>query len=473
MSAGARHGSHSGLLSRLRPRSLLFRLGSAAALLIALALALAAFGLRTIFNAEIERRSAVELTQIVKAVAAQVRIDAKGVPVLDAPLPDPRFEEPYGGLYWQVSKQDGTRDGRRSRSRSLWDFVLTVPDERPEGERRVVDLDGPNNSRLLAVVQDVSVASSAGDVPLQIVAALDRGDLAASQRSLFRLLILSLGALGLILMIAMAVFIRLALQPFDELSRGLQTIHAGESRALSGPFPDEVQPVVDDLNRLIAFQDAALERAKTQAADLAHVLKTPLAVLGAVARQSAGEGRADLAEPINEQVSLMRGHVERVLARARAGVAAALGRRAVAVAPVASKVMRALERLPGERALHWAQEAAADAIFPGDEGDLTEILGNLLDNARKWARSRILLSASVAQGVLVLRVEDDGPGLSVEQALQIGRGQRWDETQPGTGFGLAITRDLAEGYGGSLDLFRSDLGGLRAEVSVPLNQRGG
>jgi signal transduction histidine kinase len=429
-----------------------------------LALALAAFGLRTIFNAEIERRSAVELTQIVKAVAAQVRIDAKGVPVLDTPLPDPRFEEPYGGLYWQV----GTQDGRRSRSRSLWDFVLSVPEERPGGARWVTDLEGPNGARLLAVVQDVSVAAPTGDVPLQIIAALDRSDLAASQRSLFRLLLLSLGALGLILVIAMAVFIHLALRPFDELSRGLQTIHAGESRSLSGSYPDEVQPVVDDLNRLIAFQDAALERAKTQAADLAHVLKTPLAVLGAVARQSAGEGRADFAEPINEQVSLMRGHVERVLARARAGVAAALGRRAVAVAPVAGKVMRALERLPNERVLHWAQEVTPDAVFPGDEGDLTEILGNLLDNARKWARSRVLLSARVAQGVLVLRVEDDGPGLSADQALQVGRGQRWDETQPGTGFGLAITRDLAEGYGGRLDLSRSGLGGLRAQVSVPL-----
>lgn len=447
-------------------RSLLFRLSAAAAVLIVLALALAGFGLRAIFNQEIERRAAVELSQIVRAVAAQVRIDASGAPVLDTALPDPRFETPYGGLYWQV----GTADGRRSRSRSLWDFVVTVPGDRPDGERWVTDLDGPNGSRLLSVVQEIAVPSEAGEVPLQIVAALDRSDLAASQQSLFRLLVLSLGALGIILVLAMTMFIRLALRPFDELGRGLQTIHAGASRRLAGDFPLEVQPVVDDLNRLIAFQDAAVERARTQAGDLAHGLKTPLAVLAAVARQAAGERRKDLADPIDEQVTQMRRQVDRVLARARAGVTAALGRTSLPVAPVAEKVVRALERLPDSRALRWDCEVTPGAVFPGDDGDLTEILGNLLDNARKWATTRIRLTATSASGVLTLRIEDDGPGLPPDQSPLIVRGQRWDETQPGTGFGLAITQDLAEGYRGTLELSRSDLGGLSAVVTIPLAQ---
>lgn len=451
----------------MRTRSLLARLSSAAAILIVLALTLAGFGLSAIFNQEIENRAARELGQIVKVIAAQVRIDADGAPVLDVALPDPRFDAPYGGLYWQVSKGNG----QRIRSRSLWDFALAPAGNHPDGERWVSDLDGPNDSKLLAVAQDVSVPSTSGDVPLQIVAALDRGDLAAAQRSFLHLLMLSLAALGAILIIAMSIFIRLALRPFDELGRGLQTIHSGASRLLPGNFPDEVQGVVDDLNRLIAFQDAAVDRAKTHAGDLAHGLKTPLAVLGAVARQAEDGDRKDLAEAIQEQVVQMRRQIDRVLARARAGIAAALGRHLVAVAPIADKVVRALARLPDTRTLHWECSVPSSLRFPGEEGDLTEILGNLLDNARKWARSEIHLTASVATEVLTLHIEDDGSGISEDQAAQIARGQRWDETRPGTGFGLAITRDLAEGYHGTLELGRSKLGGLSAIVRIPILSR--
>jgi signal transduction histidine kinase len=164
----------------------------------------------------------------------------------------------------------------------------------------------------------------------------------------------------------------------------------------------------------------------------------------------------------------MRRQIDRVLARARAGIAAAVGRKTVAVAPVAEKVVRAFERLPDTKTLDWERDISPGAAFPGEEGDLTEMLGNLLDNARKWARSRIRLTASVATGVLTLRVDDDGPGLSPDMTPQIARGQRWDETQPGTGFGLAITRDLAEGYRGAVDLGQSDLGGLSATITIPL-----
>lgn len=450
----------------MRTHSLLFRLGSAAAILIALALALAGFGLWLIFNQEIERRATNELDQIVKFVAAQVRIEADGSPVVDGAPADQRFETPYGGLYWQVS----TRDGQRARSRSLWDTTLPDPKDMPDGRRHVTDLQGPTGAPLLAVVQAITVAAPDGkDVPLQVIAAIDRADIAAARHTFLRLLAFSLIALGLLLIGAMAIFLRLALRPFDHLGHGLKAIRAGESHALAGTFPDEVQPVVDDLNRLIQFQRTAVERARRQAGDLAHGLKTPLTVLGALARQAAEDGRDDIAQSIDGEVHQMRRQVDRVLARARANAGPTLGGKTVAVQPVAAKVVRAFERLAEDKMLRWVVNVAPDARFPGAEDELTEIIGNLLDNACKWARSEIRLTANVSEEVLDLFVDDDGSGLSAEQASQIGRGQRWDETQPGTGLGLAITRDLAEARRGSLALVRSDLGGARAHVRIPLD----
>lgn len=447
----------------MKTNSLVFRLRTAAALLIVLALTLAGFGLNAIFQREIERRAAEELTQTVRLLAAEVRLDpVSGAPLVNVAPRDPHFETPYGGRYWQVSRSND----QRLRSRSLWDFIINSP--QTDGERLVATLSGPNGSLLLAVVQDISVPSDKGDVLLRIVSAADKNELAAAQRSFLSLLAASLAALGVILIIAMSVFIRLALRPIDELGRGLQAIHGGTSRALAGSFPDEVQPVVDDLNRLIHFQDAAVDRAKTHASDLAHGLKTPLAVLAALGRQSRREGRGDIGESIDEQVTQMQRQVDRVLARARAGIAAAVGRDSIAAAPVAQKVSNALMRLPDEKSLKWTIDLSPSARFPGDENDLTELLGNLLDNARKWARSEIKFLIRDVKDELVISVEDDGPGMSEQQASQISRGLRWDESQPGTGFGLAITRDLAEGYRGSFDLDRSPLGGLRAIVTVPL-----
>jgi signal transduction histidine kinase len=440
-------------------RSLFGRLSILAGILIVSALALAGGGLTFLFERELERRAVYDLSQHLRTIAAQTRIDGQQ-PVLDAAPADPRFAEPYGGLYWQIDAPPGGR----LRSRSLWDFSLTAPVPATTGEPWVGTLAGPNGTTLLAVSRRLVVPSPGGETDVAVTLALDRGDLIAARGDFLRLLAPSLLLLAALLTAAIAFFLHSALHPFRTLGAGLRAIHAGRTRTLPGRFPDEVQPVVDDLNRLIAFQDAAVKRARTQAGDLAHGLKTPLAVLGAVARDAAGGGFKKLASDIDEQVRAMSLHVSRALARARAGLVGRLAYQPTSVRAVATKAVNALGRLSGARELTWEAQIDGDPQFRGDAGDLTEMLGNLLDNAGKWAATQVRLTAAARDGELRVAVEDDGPGMPDAEMGRIERGLRWDESSPGSGFGLAITRDLVEAYGGRLVLKRSSLGGL--EVSL-------
>ncbi|MEG9526298.1 MAG: ATP-binding protein, partial [Hyphomicrobiales bacterium] len=225
------------------------------------------------------------------------------------------------------------------------------------------------------------------------------------------------------------------------------------------------RPLVADLNRLLDAQERALIRARDAAADMAHGLKTPLAVLDALARRT-GPADPALAAEIAEQARAMGGQVERALARARVAAAGDLRRRSCRVAPVAERLVATLRRLPEGDSLEWTVEVPETLAYPGEEGELMEVLGNLLDNARKWAHRRVRVTGTAA-GRPGLAVEDDGPGMSTAAIAGIARGQRWDESRPGTGFGIAIARDVAEAAGAQLDFGRSEMGGLRAELRWP------
>jgi signal transduction histidine kinase len=356
---------------------------------------------------------------------------------------------------------------RALRSRSLWDRGLEVPaipalNDAAEG----FDLAGPESLRLLAVARPFSVARSGAETGLVVVVAMDRRDLAESRSSYLRLLVPSLLALGLALALAMWIFVQQALAPFKALQRDSRAVHEGLRTNLPGGYPDEVRPLVDDLNRLIDAQERALSRARTQAGDMAHGLKTPLAVLSALARRTAAE-RPDIAREVDEQVLAMSRQVERSLARARVAATARLRRLSSPVAPVVAKLVATLRRLPDADSLAWEVSIPAGLAYPGEEGDLTEMLGNLLDNARKWAHRRVRITAIEQGADAMLRIEDDGPGMSDEAMSRIERGRRWDEATPGSGFGIAIASDIADATGASFTLSRSELGGLRAELGWP------
>ncbi|MFC3691776.1 sensor histidine kinase [Chenggangzhangella methanolivorans] len=441
--------------------SLRLRLSIAAAALVALALALGGVGLFLLFEAALDRRTADELNHTARLLAGGVGFDASGGITVDRPPADPRYATPYGGLYWQIE----SAEKEPLRSRSLWDQTIALP-RSPDADmahHATIDLEGFDGRPLIVVFRTVRIASAPNKPLVVITVAMDRGQLAASRGMVLWLLPASLAALGLLLALAMAAFVRRALSPFRTLRGELQRVHDGRDERLRGSYPSEVQPLVDDLNRLVAQQESALGRARTQAADMAHGLKTPLAVLDALARRIE-ERHPALSAEIDEQSLAMQEQVSRTIARARSATAAGLQKRSTPVAPVLGQLVAAMKSLPGSDRISWRVETSGHALYPASEGELLEMLGNLVDNARKWARTSVTISVVAKSGGGAISVEDDGPGMAAAEMAAIDRGRRWDEATPGTGFGLAITRDLAASTGARLRLSAAPSRGLRAGI---------
>jgi len=262
--------------------------------------------------------------------------------------------------------------------------------------------------------------------------------------------------------------VRRGLASIGQLRSRLSAVHRNEEHRVEGAYPSEVQPLVDDLNGLLDYREQIVRRAIAKAGDLAHGLKTPLAVLSQEAERAGAAGQGDLAASVGQQVERMRRQIDYHLAHARAaGSGAASGARA-AVAASVDGIVRTLERLYDERSLTFDAHVDAAHVVGGQREDLDEMLGNLMDNACKWARSRVTVSSHLDGAQIAIEVDDDGPGLdSAMLDAVMRRGVRADEAVPGSGLGLAIVRDLAEVYGGSVALGRSRLGGLNARLLLP------
>ena len=261
---------------------------------------------------------------------------------------------------------------------------------------------------------------------------------------------------------------RAGLRPFNRLRQQLLGLREGSRSRIEGTYPNEVQPLVNDLNSLLEHREQIVRRALAKAGDLAHGLKTPLAVLHQEADRAEAEGQHETAATISNQVERMRRQVDYHLAQARA---AAPGKAPTAQCPLLPSVQgltRTLLRIHVDRGVVIDVDVSPDHSVRGQSEDLEEMLGNLLDNACKWAKSRVKIESRKEAGVIVITVDDDGPGLPIsmrEQVLQ--RGIRADESAPGSGLGLAIVRDLAELYGGTISLTDSPLAGLRASLRLP------
>jgi signal transduction histidine kinase len=257
------------------------------------------------------------------------------------------------------------------------------------------------------------------------------------------------------------------LLPLRRLKEALARIRDGSAQHLEGKFPAEIAPLASELNSLIEHSNEVVGRARTHVSNLAHFLKTPLSVLASEADSEPGP----LSDQVRRQVETMRRQVDHYLARARAaGSVNVLGNR-TPVAPVLSDLARVLTRIHAERDIMIDWDCPSDLYFRGERQDMEEMAGNLMDNACKWATSRVQVRATREGARFTLTVEDDGPGLTPEDRARVGtRGERLDESVPGSGLGLAIVRDISKLYAGFFVLDASPLGGLEARLTLPAIQ---
>ncbi len=456
--------------------SLRLRLLVATLLALLLALLLSGVLLSGLFREHVMRQFAQALTVQLDQVTTRLAFGSDGRPRIEPQsLSDPRWLRPYSGLYWQIDRVDGAVQHGVLRSRSLWDAVLTPPgDALADGEVHEHELPGPAGATLLLVERTVSASDSPAGAWRLMVAA----DLAGTRDAVATfngVLAASLGVLALLLAAAALALGAVGLAPLRALQRALMAVQEGRTPRLQGPVPAEVQALVDDFNRVLDRHSEGVARARTQAGNLAHAIKTPLSVLAQAAEAahtSAAEAAA-LPVLVGEQVALARRQVDAHLARARAAATLGLPGSRTAVGPALAGLVRVMDRVHAGRGLDIRSEGIAPALhFAGEQQDLQEMAGNLIDNACKWARHGVRIEARAcgAPGAsrLQIVVDDDGPGIAAERREAVmARGARLDESVPGSGLGLAIVQELAALYGGQLRLDAAPAGGLRSVLDLP------
>jgi signal transduction histidine kinase len=441
------------------------RLLLAASAFIAIALVVAAivigFVLHRFVQGQIDQRLDTQITFL----ASMLHSTPTGELALSGSADGPPFDRPARGWYWQVRGPQAVL-----RSRALGDDTLDLsklslpppPPPRPdraEPPPRPADGPGPNDQALHYRIQHLAIDG----IPVEIVATAPRAAVMGPLGEAMTTLGLSLLVLGAALVLAIMLQVRLGLRPLDRLRHAVADVRGGREQRLPEDQPIEIRPLVSELNALLAQNTATLERARAHVANLAHGLKTPLATLS-VALSAKSGGNRDLTDLVDVMERRIRHH----LGRARAAALGGPVRAQTLVAPALASLGAVLAKVYAERAIDFTADVPPDLAVACEPQDFDEIAGNLLDNAFKWARRTVMVGAVAEDRSVILTIDDDGPGLSAEQIPQVLQpGQRLDEGAPGFGFGLSITRELVELYGGSLVLAVAPKGGLRVSLRLP------
>ena len=387
-------------------------------------------------------------------------------------LGEPLFELPLSGWYWQITRTDTEKPETRA-SRSLWDKKLPKLDEQgadlTAAGVRLGYVEGPEGQTLRMVERPVDLGA---DGKYLVSVAGDASEIFDETRSFDYYLGGTFAALGIVLLLTTIFQVRFGLAPLKRISDSIADIRSGRAERLEGEFPVEIAPLARETNALIDANKEIVERARTHVGNLAHAIKTPLSV---IVNEAAAHVADPFASKVLEQADVMRDQVAHHLERARIAARLTIIGTVTEVAPAIEALRRTMEKIHRDRDIAIEVEADGQAKFRGERQDLEEMVGNLVDNACKWAASRVFIEVRVenpaapgAGPMLRIVVDDDGRGLSAAERAQASRrGQRLDESKPGSGLGLSIVVDLAALYGGSLSLGNAPIGGLRAELALP------
>jgi signal transduction histidine kinase len=451
-------------MKRFVPRSLRARLVIGAIIWIVIGVSAAGIFISALFRQHATALVDAEMRGHLEELGSLIDVRPDGAPELYRALSDPRFSQVGSGYSWQVSR-NGTQL-IKSTSASAMD--LPIPAEPlVAGEIRRSTMPVGQQSM---IVYETLLAPVPASQPLLLQVDVDSSIVEAVVRTFNRSLLVSLLLLVAALTAAAALQVRFGLRPMTRLGQGLRAIRSGQVTHLPRTLPREVQPVVDDLNSLIDTNAQMVVRARAQAGNLAHALKTPLAILMDEAYRLGNAGQSESAQVILQQCQRMQRQIDYQMARTRAAASRSVPGVNALVLPAVRNIVSAMQRLYSARDLSIEVEIAADCAAQCDPSDLGEMLANLVDNACKWCagRVRITARADAKGGHVIIIVDDDGPGLPPEaREVVFGIGERLDERVPGSGLGLPIVRDLAGLYGGEIHLEDSPLGGLQAVLNLP------
>jgi signal transduction histidine kinase len=437
-------------------RSLHWRLLVGAMAAILLALAVAWLFMTLLFEHHLERRLQAEMTRDGLRLVAGLAIGPDGAPQIERPPVDSRLETPAGGYYWEVSTASGAL-----RSRSLWDADLRRSAAAPSDHWRLQRAAGPYGQEVSILERRVEL----GDGRLALVQlALDAAPLASARAEFGRELGAFLAVLWLVLSAAAWLQVRLGLRPLGRVRSELAALRESASARLPESHLREVQPLVDSINALADARVRDLAVARQRAADLAHGLKTPLAAMAAQSRRAREAGAQQAAEGLDRAIAAIRRAIEAELARARIAVIRRQPGGSAAVRDTVERLLTVLEQTDRGGELAFTLDIPAGLQLALQPDDLSEILGAVLENAVRYARRQVRVSATAGPQWARVSIEDDGPGIAAEHARDaLARGGRLDEANEGSGLGLAIARELTEATGGTITMSRAALGGLKVE----------
>jgi len=456
----------------MRANSLALRLFVSATAWTVVILFITGIVLSSLYRQGVERAFDRRLGVYLRTLVADIASPDEPSDKFPQSLGEPLFELPLSGWYWQVTRLDPGKSEVRA-SRSLWDGGLphlqdqSVPTS-VNGPREGY-VSGPEDQRLRLVERNIDL----GDEGHYLVAvAGDAAEIADETRSFDQALIITFSILAAVLLLTTMFQVRFGLAPLKRISDSLAAIRSGSAERLAGKFPEEIAPLARETNALIDANREIVERARTHVGNLAHALKTPLSVM---VNEATARGSDPFALKVLEQADIMRDQVARHLERARLAARLTVVGSVTDVAPVVTALARTMEKIHRDKNVAIEVHADDEARFRGERPDLEEMIGNLVDNACKWASSRVMIEVvrerpdpAGADQVVRLVVDDDGRGLSPSEREQVAkRGRRLDETKPGSGLGLSIVVELAGLYGGGLTLGTAPIGGLRAELVLP------